>query len=302
MYTESLITPKARNKQTISRKCEKKNTRQSISHPIIQNTPRGNDTNTEPQCDNLKQLREIPVQEYPKCIYIFGAQQCVGLASMLKNSRSNTMYEKYRVESITKPQASAKDILRSCEQIKPTGTDKIILSVGENDTNPMELLYNLSYTLKRLENSKVILLGVNKSWHLNENKLNATLRKYCHNLKNCTFINCYKLSTKLICKHINFTIDTHDYNTKYLNLQTVLTESKSNAQVKLTSHKAALKYEKPFVTIVTHKNSSIKGVNKITPHKGTIPYYFKVTHNTRFKKSLEPNTQITPQDSHTFFL
>ncbi|KPJ12402.1 hypothetical protein RR48_11658 [Papilio machaon] len=49
-----------------------------------------------------------------KQIYIFGSQQCVGLAAAVSHSRCYTQYEKYQLIAETKPYAPCNEVIKRC--------------------------------------------------------------------------------------------------------------------------------------------------------------------------------------------
>ncbi|KAF9791614.1 hypothetical protein SFRURICE_020013 [Spodoptera frugiperda] len=68
-----------------------------------------------------------------KTIAIFGAQQCVGLAAALQDSRKSTQYEKYGIFAHTMPNANSDTIVKCCTKANLKPEDKIIICLGEND-------------------------------------------------------------------------------------------------------------------------------------------------------------------------
>lgn len=208
-----------------------------------------------------------PLNKNP-LITIIGGQQCVGLAAQLKKFRRNTMYENYRIQATTKPNATTEEILKSCDTIEDNAGNFIIISVGENDKNPYDIITSLVLTLKSVISSNVILLNVIKNKYLNEFMINNILKNISNKFKNCTFLN-IPLSTKLsqknylnnLCNRINLTIDTFFYYTKYLGF-----------------------YKNKKIVVNKKQISSVS-----MPKKGTIPYYFTVLKD----KNVSQTTQDT---------
>lgn len=206
-----------------------------------------------------------------KNIYIFGGQTCSGLGLALYNSRSNTKYEKYTVSCFTKPEASTKEILRSCTSLILKNDDKLVLSVGENDINPISLTSELYNVLELFKNNNIIVLSVTRNSHLNTEMLNNQLKLLCSQYKNCNFIDInnnknYQLRNNYhrnLCYKINLAIDYFDYKKKYLTF--------TNKQMRLV-----------------HNNCKPD-----TPKKGTIPYYFKKQINQNKSPNLQQ--EILPQ-------
>lgn len=97
-----------------------------------------------------------------KRILIFGSQKCTGLAKKLILSRTNTQYEKYSICAFTKPGATTKEILKNCEDLNLNSQDKLLLGIGDNDSNPTKIFVELSAILKNITNCSVIILNVKK--------------------------------------------------------------------------------------------------------------------------------------------
>lgn len=194
-----------------------------------------------------------------KRLFIFGGQQCVGLASKLILSRENTCYENYELFSITKPFANTKEILKPCYEIIAKKSDLFILCVGEHDKNPIEVMMETAAIIKYLENYKIIIVSVMNNKYLNKEKLNNNIQTLCRNSYNCTYIN----ST------VNQEVWKYKYVTKYQQIKNMCNT------INLTLD--SMFYDKNFVIC---KNWPIKykiiniNSNKF-PKKGTIPYYFK---------------------------
>ncbi|XP_072929439.1 uncharacterized protein [Epargyreus clarus] len=92
-------------------------------------------------------------------IWIYGTQQCSGLALALQKSREKSKYQKYTITSLTKPFADTEEVLRGCQALSNiTESNKVIICVGENDTNPLKIITELSATCKKLKNHQVIIL------------------------------------------------------------------------------------------------------------------------------------------------
>lgn len=235
-------------------------------------------------------------------LFIIGGQQCVNLASELVLLRKNTKYENYNICGYTKPYAKTKDILKECYTLNITEMDRIVICVGENDTNPLILQNELCAVLKYLHRTPIILLGVKSSKHLNENKLNNTLKLLSQNLKNCSFLslnyNSISQNTftflNYMCKTLSLFIDFKDYESKYLNYNSGYKIKKSTdkcqTNYKVTEHNYEKKYKKGTIPYFFEKikmsqlkaNKFINGNVKLDKHKkGTIPFYFKQNQCTR---------------------
>lgn len=193
-----------------------------------------------------------------KKIYIIGSQQCKNLASTLKQSRLNSPYEKYEVEAFIKPGATTDDILKSCTLYNFTKEDKIIISVGENDTDPMEISAGLFSTLKSLPNPHIIIISVQYSNFLNEYKINQMLQLISKKFSNCTYLdvntNIYPENALYICKKINLVIDQMYYDNQFLNFKNNMFYIKAKNRETMQPN--------------TKKQ-------ELSAKRGTIPFYFK---------------------------
>lgn len=186
-------------------------------------------------------------------IDIYGTQQAVGLASALTYSRKNTNYEQYKIEGLTRPFSSTKNILDNCRLKYSKEADKVILWVGENDSNIDLVLSELRKFLTINTKRTIIVLSSLNNKSVNVLKLNNEIERICVMFKNTYFVQ-IPLICKLpeICKRINMSIDSIDYECKFLNCK-------------------ALKK-------IIFRNSSVKPISP-KPKIGTIPYYFKKKQN-----------------------
>lgn len=215
-------------------------------------------------------------------IFIFGAQQCVGLSSVLMRSRQDTPYVKYAITSLTKPYALTSDVIRNCQNIPLSPSDKLVLCVGENDYDTKILSSQLRQLLDVFSNNNVIILSVLKNVYLNVNDLNQTIRNICNEYKNCNFIDSnHKLYNT--CKLINHTIDYDDYEKKYLNvkeLKKLILRKQPNSTKTDNKDKKDPKGTIPYY--FARKQPECDPINKAeltkntSPKIGTIPHYFKV--------------------------
>lgn len=185
-----------------------------------------------------------------KKIFILGGKQHRGLATALSKSRQNTLFEQYEVTSTIKPDARCQDILKSAETLHTSEDDVIIISIGENDCNPTALLAELSAFIKMRPKAFVIVTSVKTSLHLNENKLNNTVKLFCKSFDNCVFLDLVDLNywdknfRYKLCNKINFLLDSRHYASKYL----------SHNKLKLTLGKRS---ESDQMTNKLHKNKLI---------------------------------------------
>ncbi|CAG4955872.1 unnamed protein product [Colias eurytheme] len=111
-----------------------------------------------------------PIDETQKCIQdvpkndpeilIIGGQQFIGLAPILIRSRRNTKYQKYKIHSFTKPYAPAADILSCSNMLRDYDDNYLIISIGENDSNPFQLMASLTKTLGSFKNANIIVINL----------------------------------------------------------------------------------------------------------------------------------------------
>lgn len=212
--------------------------------------------NSMSQKPNITEDVSYETKNY-RTIYIYGGTQCVGLAGKIMNSRINTQYNKYSVTSFIKPYANTQEIIQTSKLNTYTKNDKIILSLGENDTNPFEVMIGLINLAQSVNNCTIIVMSVQNNPYLNTDKLNHTLKHISTNLPNCKFLdfmseNNEQMFQKNKIQKINLLIDMLDYENTYL---------------KPNSNKIVIKYNM--------KNPEITDI----PRKGTIPYYFSRINN-----------------------
>lgn len=159
-------------------------------------------------------------------ILILGSQGCAGLATRLIKLRANTQYEKYKISSWIKPNATTEDILKTKDHLLLGYNDKLVLYIGENDINPTKILIELCVFLKSNPKPQVCILSVLDNRYLNVNKLNSHIKNICSNFQNCKFVNVPLYNVNMtrsdaLCRKINHVIDSLDYNNKYLKFMTM---------------------------------------------------------------------------------
>lgn len=217
-----------------------------------------------------------------KKIFILGGEQCVGLSRFLIESRSQTPYEKYQICSFVKPGASTEEILKTSSSYNISRDDFVILSVGQNDRNPTNIMMELSAAIKNLK-CNVIILRTQHSLHLNEYKLNQMLKLLAKNAKECTFLDLYYSNVtnyrNLLCRKINNIIDQIYYDKTFLNVKTLVRNS--------------------LKTVTKRQNRNKTNVNMEPRYlKGTIPYFFeKMRQNTKTNNLVS----MSPDKKDTFF-
>lgn len=255
---------------------------ETITHYVAPAAPTSENKNKTRTASTVPKKSDAP----KKYIHIIGGNQCTGLASKLTETRQNTTYDKYSISANTHPEAPTDILLQSLNKININEQDKIVMCVGEEDTDPFKLVFNLQSALLNCKASAVIILSVRENKYLNEHNLNHMLKSACKHIKNCHFLqinnahygrkqyDVYKL-----CKTLNILIDELDYKSKYLNF---------NA-----------------------KKADKIGKNERTPKVGTIPYYFmkinksaEQNHTAEVIKTVSVGTQteelnIPPQTNST---
>lgn len=120
----------------------------------------------------LRSKREIQ----DNYIYMYGGSQCAGLAPTLLYM---DQVEKYQITSSVEPDATTQHITHDIKYQRFSENDKIILSVGEHDNNPIDIVTTLNNALKYLGNCVVFILGIRNSKYMNNDVLNYILRSLC---------------------------------------------------------------------------------------------------------------------------
>lgn len=214
--------------------------------------------------DTTQQEHNIQICKMEKKrILIFGAQQCVGLASALWQSRFKTQYETYEVIGETNPNALSTQVVKNCLSAKLRQHDVLVVCIGENDRNINGVVSQLKTLLNRFKDNLIFVLGVNNSYYYNVNKLNNYLENVCKQYRTCTFIR--KTSKALVISEcINYYLDCNYYNEKFL----------CPTQIR---------------KLIAHNSSKSNNctIRKNEPKKGTIPFYF----NNNLKKNIDNTSQ-----------
>lgn len=231
---------------------------------------------------------------FERKITIIGSQQCVGLSSRLIHSRQNSRYNKYQVSSIIKPNAASEEILKTCYQLECNENNYVILCVGENDSNPTQLIFELAAAIKRMRSLNILLINIENNIYLNTIKLNNELKILCQNMDNCNFIEISnrninrKYYLNDLCDNINRFIDYNDYSKTFLKSKKVRTCLKPVHKrgtipfyfMKMESSKKLSKTsDLPSGARSTESRGTIK--------KGTIPYYFKKITNKNINDEMK---------------
>ncbi|CAH1639488.1 unnamed protein product [Spodoptera littoralis] len=226
----------------------------------------GNETSTplSTQSKIIYSPTSYYVKQPSKSIYIFGAQQCVGLAATIMSSRRSTKYDKYRIIAETKPNAMTCEIVKNCGHLEMKPGDKLIVNVGENDDNVRNILSQLRHILYKFHDNTIIVLGVAKNYYLDTIKLNKAIKNICAKYKNCNFVNTKFNNLYNISASINYLVDYSDYSAKYLN-------------------------PKALRQLMCNKPSNKPNTGACEPKKGTIPYYFNRLQNVNIHQS---NTNV----------
>lgn len=239
--------------------------------------------------NEVKHIQAFPKTTKPrpgyKKINIFGTQQTCNLASNLIQSRINNKYQKYEISAITKPGACAAEVLSGCltmDTRELDELDKVIICVGENDKNPMDVLSNLHSAVKKLRNCSVIVINVLKNKHINTQTLNDKLSQICKN-NNCHFINNITDNCTMtnVCDKINRIIDIIDYEFKYLNFAQLRKYIHKSNHTQVCNKKGTIPYFFSRMQIKSKQKSNENSYNVLK--KGTIPYYFPVVGKKFFR-------------------
>lgn len=234
--------------------------------------------------EHLHEKKKTPVEniknytksKHNNLITIIGTQQCKGLSKTLLRLRRNSTYEQYDVTSLIKPNAICTNILTNNMNLHKTNisNNKLVICVGENDTNPVKVLLELSSFLKKYSKTEVIVLSILNNPHLNVSKLNHQLHLICSHYENTTFLNINKYYSSykpwlnflnIVSTHINRIIDTIDYENKYIcniiNLQhneknhKQYLNNKNNSKGKITYYYSKLTTKRS--NIITNKQLTI---------------------------------------------
>lgn len=157
-------------------------------------------------------------------LLIFGSQQCAQLGSKLTKRRENQKtINSYHITSFIKSYAKTDQILNSLNCFELSQNDTVVLSVGENDTNPTKMMIDLTSTLNHLQKFNVnIYILSTISHHLNEGELNLMLKNISNNYKNCKYVDVHTENysvpqyVEYISNRINFIIECNDYENKFI--------------------------------------------------------------------------------------
>lgn len=236
--TQDLSTPvtpenkkieQSNNKKNSESRCEYFCNDQKLIKDILLNPEQsGSNKETPLKQKDLENRHKAANEQGKNCftdrrkkIWIFGSQRCVGFAANLVDLRKNTNYEVYDITSTTRPNASTEQVLNDCIHSNISKLDKIVIGIGENDSNPVMVTSELYNFLKCYRNNDIFVLNVVSNNCLNENMLNDQLKLLCNTFDNCQFVetNCCRQSINLqkyTCKKLNSAIDYIDYKTNFL--------------------------------------------------------------------------------------
>lgn len=237
------------------------------------------EVNIIPEKIILSGLTEKKQYKPDRKIVIFGAQQCVGLAAAILQTRQTSQYEKYGISSEIKPNAKSNEISKNCLQMKLCPDDKLVICLGENDHNIKSTLIHLKTILNRFINNTIIILQVSDNHFIDVNTLNRSIKNTCYKYKNCNFVNYKYYKSFDICNSINFIIDCKDYHDKYLKpseLKNHMVNNKPSKKILL--HSELKKGTIPYYFNKTTRQSSNQPL-KTNKKIGTIPFYFPVVKN-----------------------
>lgn len=213
-------------------------------------------------------------------ILIFGEQQTSGLASKLTDSLKGKWNDNYKIFGTVKPYAKCRDILSCCNMLESElcWSDRVILSIGTNDTNPFEICKELCLTLNRLKKPKIFIMPINNNNKINTYLLNNHISSIAKLYENCIFLNKSEINFEYnylesLANYLIHEIAKVDYYDKYI------TKSK---------------------TLQNHRISYALTSSEFTPRKGTIPYYFKIKSkkNSSKKEQIDSNNSNILNHSH----
>lgn len=238
-----------------------------------ENTESPTETAVTQRGDDAHDISQVKRQQPPK-IYLFGGQQCVGLATKLHQMQRDSNIVKYNVSASIKPGANTESILEAVSHQKFLKDDKIVLSVGEHDSNPMDVLTSLHKTLITLRNNSVFILSVRESSDLDIDNLNYMLSRSCVSVNNLLFIDSMCMQNKFInkkkylgkmCMKLILKIEQMDYKKAFYNY----VETRNDSALDCARSLSILNEKNPVISNNLHTVS-----DKPPPQKGTIPYYF----------------------------
>lgn len=245
---QELVTSKARPKQTPS---VMKRTQQDIDF-------KSTAVQTEDPCrESLNNNSKIDGDSNPK-IFVIGDQKCKGLSKYIQESREYKWNNKYKIEGFVMTDATSSNIveyMKSFIKKKHSMSDKIILTIGNNDNDVYMILKNLSVIADMCSDYKIFVIETSNSI-LGDKTLNYKLKSICNTFQNCKFIETtYKKSNVLkeYCYKINLDIDSLDYQLTFLNFSSVkrtlyrpTSKRQTMSQKKITHYFAATDFYRQF--------------------------------------------------------
>lgn len=199
-------------------------------------------------------------------IFIIGDGQLSGLAPALLSSGKGKWNNRYLPYGLIKPNANSSKVLECNDDVFGAASkdDIVLLCTGSEDTNPFNVIINLSIALDKLSHvSNVYVLPVLYNPYLNERKLNSSIKLVTRNFPKC--------------KYLEF---SNSYTTKSAYLNAVC--NKINSYINFIEFGAQLLQSGRI-----NKNRN----NIVQPRKGTIPYYFKKCNDT--SNPILLNTQMS---------
>lgn len=203
-------------------------------------------------------------------IQILGDQTCLGLSQKLSETRKNKWNDKYAVIGYSKPQASAIDILSSVDNIikHSNSNDIIVLSLGSNDKDPYQFVFELCNALYRLQKFRVLVLSIANSEYINSDMQNRYVKLLCKHYKYAKFIDADEMDRDTLCFKLNIEIDSLDYDLQFINC-------------------------------VKHKN--LKPIKPVKEYKkGTIPYLLnKLKNKSQMHRHETPSKELVYRDLKT---
>lgn len=240
----------------------------------------------------LKKEEELDLENEKSKIIILGEQQLAGMTSVMINMWKGQWNDKYNITGFIRPNAKSGDILSYCDNLRHfNDNDRVILSVGSNDSNPFEIDKELYTALEKLHSTKVFLVPVVSNATLNENIVNNHISSIVKLYPNCTLLKKPATTNKLsklnlvnfVSKQVIHEITKLDYNNKYINNIYKCHKLNITRQFKKVESKTHKKGTIPYyfksanLENMTNKNVSQNNICKYS--KGTIPFYFKPIYN-----------------------
>ncbi|KAI8426716.1 hypothetical protein MSG28_014422 [Choristoneura fumiferana] len=221
----SRSTPKSSKKKK-TRKSQNRSNLDSLYHLSFDNAKNIKEHNevpvtisTETGAPETTLKGDQPRNGKKRTIFLFGGKQCAGVAPKLVNMREDDELVKYKIMSYIKPSASTQQIVDTISSCKFSEGDKIVLSIGEHDDNPMEMMSSLNKALECLENYHVFIVSIRKSEGIKTDIVNYMLQQSCLKADNVKFIDILNRNTgsrRIFLNKSHKIVMCGDFNTNIL--------------------------------------------------------------------------------------